>query len=278
MSRFLQCMGRYAELPYYFERLDRRIYSVEELCFLLVQSAYMMEDDFPDEGLIVWIKEQCGLDELADLLREHVSKKGDTAGAVSLILEYVQYNTREETERTVKILHENMGRSMFEKRLARAGHFLQEGRLLRALAEYEEVRSLSGRAADSFIGKVLHNEAVICARLFMFDRAEELFKEAYDSTGSEASYLGYLAAVRMRCDEQEYVDFVGRHPESHRLSLELEKRYDEALDLYGTDEMNLRIMAMHVLKSEGKTSEYIEKLDSETQRIRQEYRALVGQR
>jgi tetratricopeptide (TPR) repeat protein len=271
-------MGRYAELPYYFERLDRRLYSVEELCFLLVQSAYMMEDDFPDEGLILWIKEQCGLDELARLLEDHVAKNGETADAVRMILEYVQYSTREEIERTVKILYENMGRSMYEKRLARAGHFLQEGRLLRALAEYEEVRSLAAGAGDSFEGRVLHNEAVICARLFMFDRARELFEEAYDKTGSEASYLGYLAAVRMNCSESEYVDFIGRHPESHGLSLELEKRYDEALDLYGTDPVNLKIMTMHVLKNGGKTGEFMDRLDEETSRIRQEYRTLVGQR
>lgn len=278
MSRFLQCVGRYAELPYYFEKLDRRIYSVEELCYLLVQSAYMMEDDFPDEGLIVWLKDQCGLAELSAKLTGYTDRRGEAADAVRLILEYVQYNTRDEIERTIGILNENQGRNMYEKRLARAGHFLREGRLMRALAEYEEIRGFMSGAGDSLTGGVLHNEAVICARLFLFDRAAKLYREAYDMTGNEASYLGYLAAIRMNSDEQEYVDFIGRHPDAHMLSLELEKRYDEAYDLYDADEDNLRIRAMDVLRAEGRTEEFLNLLNNEVAGVRSEYRSLLGER
>ena len=275
MSRLLLCVGRVAEIPYRFIRLDREIYSVEELCHLLTQSAFLLDDDFPEDGLIQWLSSQCGLDALAGELKVLKRDKSSTAEAVRSILEYVRYNTREEIERAVGSVSENAGRGVYEKRASRADHFLREGRLLRALAEYEEMEEQFQSVTDQMKGAVLHNKGVICARLLLFDRAEEYFGRAYELSGNSASYLGLLAARRLGSQDRDYVDYVAEHPESYGLSMELEARLNEAADMYDTSDDNLRVRAMALVRSEGRKDTYTERMDRELDSLREEYRGFI---
>ena len=124
-------------------------------------------------------------------------------------------------------------------------------------------------------GRIEHNEGVMYARLFLFDRAEKLFMTAFEHSRNKESLIQYLAAVRMRMSSKEYVAFVADNEDYYEASLELEKRMDEAEDLYAASYDNHSLGTISVYKAEGKMHEYYEMVGDTTSKLKAEYRDLV---
>ena len=51
--------GRRAETPYYMERFYVNLYSVEELCFLFVDRAELLDAEIMQRDLVRWLEEEC---------------------------------------------------------------------------------------------------------------------------------------------------------------------------------------------------------------------------
>ena len=49
--------GREAEIPYYYERLDLSVYSLEELGYALGHYLILVPDHFVNPGLCRWLRE-----------------------------------------------------------------------------------------------------------------------------------------------------------------------------------------------------------------------------
>ena len=80
VSRVLICTGKYANEPYHLEKVCVNVYCVEELCYLFANNPFMINTEIMDKHLPEWLREQCGLPELADRLTLAM-KKGIQAGA-----------------------------------------------------------------------------------------------------------------------------------------------------------------------------------------------------
>ncbi|MBQ7679833.1 MAG: hypothetical protein IJT34_08285 [Butyrivibrio sp.] len=283
--RVLLCMGRVAELPYHISRLGRDVATVEELCYVLAHSAFLLEEDFAGEALAEWLAEQCGLTELGQRLMQTLSRRQPVVEAVRMILEYVRYNTEEEIEDTLRTLSETAGLNVYEKRLARIRHFVGERYYAAALAEIDGLLDrLEEQTNPMDRALLLYNKGVICARLFLYERAQTLFLEAYELARQASqraeqlateAYIAFLAAKRMCVSEQEYIDYVASHPQAHRFSLELESRRGEAEALYDADDDNLGLRSLALYRSEGRRKEYQERLKKLTDQVYNEYRLMV---
>ena len=68
VSRVLICTGKYANEPYHLEKVCVNVYCVEELCYLFANNPFMINTEIMDKHLPEWLREQCGLPELADRL------------------------------------------------------------------------------------------------------------------------------------------------------------------------------------------------------------------
>ena len=64
-SQMILGTGRRAENPYYMERFYVNLYSVEELCFLFVDRAELLDAEIVQKGMIRWLEEECSLSDLA---------------------------------------------------------------------------------------------------------------------------------------------------------------------------------------------------------------------
>ncbi len=60
MGRVLLCVGKYADKPYFLERLYVNVYSAEELCYCLMQNAFLIGKEIVDEGLAEWLANRIG--------------------------------------------------------------------------------------------------------------------------------------------------------------------------------------------------------------------------
>ena len=275
MGRPILCVGTYGNNPYHIDKIGRNVYCIEEFCYLIVQNAFMLDDESFDEELFDWIESECSLGRLADELRKMHSRKCSIASLAGTILDYVGYNTKKEIEKTEEILRENAGLDDYTKHLSRADFLMRNGRYSMAFKEYEYVLASTPEMDRKVRARIEHNEGVMYARLFLFERAEKMFYQAFEHGRNKESYIQYLAAIRMRMTNKEYVAFVADNEDAYEPSLELEKRMDEAEDLYAASYDNHSLRTISVYKAEGKMHEYYEMVGDTTEKLKSEYRDLV---
>ncbi|SDA46947.1 hypothetical protein SAMN02910275_00622 [Butyrivibrio sp. INlla18] len=275
MSRPILCIGTYAKTPYHLEKAGRNVFCIEELCYCLVNNAFLLDEDSFGNELFDWIDKECSLENLADELRGMYLKKCSIASLAGTILDYVGYNSRKEIDRTEEILRANAGMDVYMKKLARAEFLIRNHKYSLAFREYEFLLNNTPDLDKSMRARIEHNEGVMYAKLFLFDKASNMFLRAYEDGGDRESYLQYLAAVRMKLSDKEYVSFIAENEEAYEASLELEKRMNEANELYGATKENHALGTLSVYKAEGRMHEYYAMAGEMAEELKEEYRNLV---
>ena len=56
--RAIACIGNYAKVPYYFEKLDIRVSCLEELCYCLNENAFLLGNEIKKKKNIKAIQEK----------------------------------------------------------------------------------------------------------------------------------------------------------------------------------------------------------------------------
>ena len=278
MSKPILCIGSYAENPYHIEKIGRNVYCIEELCYCIVKNAFLLDEESFGSSLFDWIEEECSLVKLSDELRSMYAKKCSMAALAGTILDYVGYNTRKEVDKTEEILRGNAGMDVYQKKLARANFLLKNGRYAMAFREYEFLLANTPSIDKKLRARIEHNEGVMYAKLFLFDKAARMFLKAYEDGGDKESYYQYLSAVRMDLSNKEYVSFIADNDEAYEASMEIEKRMKEAEDLYASSDENHKLGTLSVYKAEGKMHEYYDQVGELTDKMKQTYRELVKDR
>ncbi|MBE5825124.1 MAG: hypothetical protein E7307_00665 [Butyrivibrio sp.] len=275
MSKPILCIGSYAKTPYHIEKIGRNVYCIEELCYCIVKNAFLLDEESFGKDLFDWIEYECSLVKLSDELRSMAAKRCSMASLAGTILDYVGYNTRREVDRTEEILRENAGMDIYKKKLARADFLMKNGRYNMAFREYEFLLANTPDIDRQLRGRIEHNEGVMYARLFLFGKAADMFLKAYEDWGKRESYLQYLSAVRMNLSNKEYISFIADNDEAYEASMEIEKRMNEAEQLYAASDDNHVIGTLSVIKAEGKMHEYYDRIGQITDDLKAEYRELV---
>ena len=278
MSRPILCIGSYAQTPYQIEKIGRNVYCIEELCYCIVQNAFLLDEESFKPELFDWIEKECSLVKLSDELRGMYKKRCSMAAIAGTILDYVGYNTRKEVDKTEEILRKNAGMDMYQKKLQRADFLFKNGRYAMAFREYEFLLHNTPHIDRDLRAHIEHNEGVMYARLFLFDKASKEFLKAYEDSGNRESYLQYLSAVRMNLSNKEYISFIADSDEVYESSMEVERRMNEAEELYGASEGNLMLRTLSVYKAEGKMHEYYDKVGEITDGMKTAYRELIKDR
>ncbi len=275
MSRPILCIGSYAKEPYHIEKIGRNVYCIEELCYCIVKNAFLIDEETFGRELFDWIEKECFLEKLSDELRSMYAKRCSMAAIAGTILDYVGYNTRKEVDRTEEILRANAGMDVYKKKLARADFLMKNERYSMAFREYEFLLNNTPEMDKKLRGRIEHNEGVMYAKLFLFDKAAQMFLKAYEHSGSRESYLQYLSAVRMNLSNKEYVSFIADSDEAYEASMDVESRMKEAEELYASCKDNLMFRTLAVYKAEGKMHEYYDKIGDITDEIKSTYRDIV---
>ena len=281
MSRVILGTGTYAETPYYMEKFYVNLYSAEELCYLLVEKAELLDQDVMQRELVQWLDEQCGLNQLAHTLYSLLNQNGSTVAFVGTILEYVNLHPSEVVAQTEQIIRNNEGLNPFERDKAKADYMLQNRKYFTALKRYYSLLARIPETDNLLRAKILHNMGVASAKLFLFGQAADRFLEAYETDGNEESLESYLASMRMHCDDKDYVAYIAEHPEYHDVSLRVERQIDRAYGQFeGTDE-NRMLFTLQVLKEEGNGTagidvQYYQEIEQLTTGLKEAYRDMYN--
>ena len=281
MNHIILGTGKYAGKPYFVEKFYINLYSVEELCYLLVEKAEMLDPEIMQRDLVQWLDEQCGLNQLAHALYSLLNQNGSTAAFVGIILEYVNLYPADVIDRTEEIIRGNEGLSPYERRKAKADYMLQNKRYYGALKQYYALFAQIGDGDKALAGQVLHNMGVAYAKLFMFKQAARQFLLAYEADGDKESLALYLAAVRMYSQDKEYVSFIADHPEYHNTSLQVERRIEQAVGQFEATDENRMLFTLQVFKEDGNSTAgndtpYYQEIERLTTGLKERYREYVS--
>lgn len=277
MGRILLCVGRYAEKPYFVDKIYVNVYSVEELCYCLMQDVYLLDSDFMDRRLLTWLSEECGLLELTDKLEGMIKKECSASDFTGAILRYAGYGSEEEIRRTEDSLKNSTGLTVYEKRKMRADYFMENRKYAAALKLYDTLTQELPETDKEGKAAVYHNRGVAYAELFQFENAAASFKQAYELSGGEEAYVEYLAASRMWMEETDYVDFVSAQPENYELSLKVEQMVDDtAKQFEGTQESRM-LFTLKVCKEEGNAVSYYDEIERITNGLKEQYREITAE-
>lgn len=279
MSRMILGTGNYAKNPYFFEKTYVNLYSLEELCYCLVENAELIDQEIVSNSLARWLDEQCMLPQLAHALYALVNQKGSPGAYVGTILEYAGLYPAETVSRIETIIKNNAGLNPYEKQKAKADYMLQNKRYGIALERYEELLDKLPEGETKLQSRVLHNMGVANAGLFLLERAQEKFMEAYRMSGNEESLKQFLAARRLQNHDKDYVNYIAEHPELHELSMQVERLVEQAAEQFDATQEYRMLFTLRVCKEDGSTTAgdvvYYDEIDKLTDKLKEDYRESV---
>lgn len=203
MGELLLCNQSIAAMPYFIEDLSLNIYSLEELCYVIEHYVYLVDDDFFDEDMMLWIESEIRETELAEQLRQFKKSEDSITKLVEQILNATGYLNYSNGLSVISQVREMQHKSVFERRKMRADCYVENKKYSSALLEYKRVLQMEEECQKNpFIcGSVWHNQGTAYARLFLFKEAKECFETAYQYHMNMESIYEAMLACWCMCDE-----------------------------------------------------------------------------
>ncbi len=203
MAKWILCSGPVARHPYLMKRIGQRVWSLEELCYVLYQNIYVLMDEMFDQNLCRWLREEIDEKRLADRLETLISSEASLEQKVGVILSACDYYTENEQKNTIFLMQRMEHLSPIEKWKLKGDGYLEDGSYEKAAQEYEALlSSREGAELDpGERGKILHNLALTHLYTDTFLKAAEEFDQAAQLTGSAVSALAAQEARKLAAGE-----------------------------------------------------------------------------
>jgi len=274
MSNVILCIGRYATEPYFVKEACMHLYSIEELCYYVFNNVYLLDDGFVNDGLIKWISEELELDNISRLLSEIVGKTDALGNLVRILNNEVGYYQEEQWKGLLDDIESNSRLSLDMRKKIRADGLLNAGRYGKALEEYENILCDLTDNDEKLIAGIYHNLGVCAAKMFIFEKAAEYFKKAYECYANTESYREMLFALKLAYEPTEYLNYLSEHKESYEDSLEVERKMEILRLSWGEQPAYKYFREIEQQKNEG--GAYYDSLDRLTEDVKQNYRGYVN--
>lgn len=276
MGRILLGTGEYAVTPYYFENLGLKVYSAEELCYVLKENAFLLDREIINKRLVRWVEEELKLPELAGSLYPLLHKKTPAGAFAGVILRYTGFYDEETVERAEEIYETGANLNVYEKLKSRVDYLVQNGKYTAAILEYEVLLGKLPAEERELTSKIIHNMGVALCSLFLFEEAAKQFLKSYELWQDKETLVEYLAAMRLSMKEEDYISFAAGHPEYYEETLTLEKRVEELMAAWEESEQKRYLDRRLLRKVQGDSAGYYAETDKRLYELKNEYRESVG--
>lgn len=228
MGKVYECIGQRATKPFFLEKICCNVFSAEELVYCVYENAELLEKEIFTTELANWLEDECGAGKMADRLYHLLSKGATVEQYAEVLLEEFPFVGEGSRNRFLELLKE--GQEGNGKSKKRADYFLQKGRYIHALNEYESVLNHIDET-DVFVrGDIYHNMGLARVGLFLLEQAAEDFMKAYELDGKEEHYYCYAAAKRFCMSESEYIRTISEDVQMREVTLKLEAKMQETMD------------------------------------------------
>ena len=212
MSSLILCHKKKAKRAYEIARIQRKIYTIEELCYYLCNYLYLVDYTIMNAALCDWLDEELELDELADNLRRLLEQNGTISQCILTVLAHSCIYTTGELSRMQEVMEKLKNQKPVEKQKYKADHLLESGSVKSAIIAYQEI--LHGERDESvggrFYGHVYANLGAAYGRVFLYKEAARMYEAAYQICEERSMLKAYLYACRRYMTGEQYMQLLSR--------------------------------------------------------------------
>ena len=194
MRETLICTGRLGDNPYRFPETGIEVYSYEEICYYLSQHMICYLQTLPDEELLLFMKEELGLEKLAKTLSRLNNPDRDQMKYFAALFREGNYFHEEEI-REILDEYRSLKNAPVHRKYKMLGDLMMESRRAAAAMEYYDKALACKEISDKETGEICHNMGAAKMRLFRFQDAGLYFLKAYQKLEDEKSLFYYYAAI-----------------------------------------------------------------------------------
>ncbi len=176
------CRQEPVKHPFYFEGLGVRLFSSQELCYVIYNNPILVMDQFVDDNLIQFIREDLDMAFLAARLEKLQQSGEEPDELLAMILHECDYYTASEVSRFRQNLTAYRRMPTAELFKAKADYLFSREQYGKAEAEYRKILDLpkTDRGDNAFQAKIYNNLGAAYARLFMTDKACQAYQKSFD--------------------------------------------------------------------------------------------------
>ncbi len=274
MGRVILCVGKEAKRPYVFRGTGDRVFCIEELCHVLYQNAFEVQEELYSEELLRFIGEELGLSERAEYMRRLIDAHAGAKDVMVACFCSADYYDAREIKAFLKEYDAFYEKSPLERKKWKADRLWEEGKEQEAGGLYQEIL-LSGSLAElpnEVYGDLLHNVGVMKMRSGNISQAVEYFRDAYDRNGADDTLRQYFIALTLSGQkermDQELKVLAPRSEVTAQVAQEVYAARNAAEQTGEYQEFE-RLKKLH---EEGKIAEYYQCMDSLLERLKEKYR------
>lgn len=208
MGDLILCQTGIAAMPYYIEGADLNIYSLEELCYYLGHETDRIGDNFCNQELVQWIKEELGCTELAKELEEARENHTSLAEQIGILSGGCSYFSKKERLALIHQIVELENKSAAERERINADRCLKNKQYVKSILCYRRLLSYpDGELSALDKGNIWHNMGVANAQMFLYEQAAECFKKAYEYNNNPESEMERYFAMQCVSQKEQAGDY-----------------------------------------------------------------------
>ncbi len=229
MGSIILCHKKKARNPYEINQIQRKIYTIEELCYYLCNHLYLIDHTIMNSRLCDWLEEELELCELAGNLRQSLEQNSSPEQFAITILAYSSIYTTSELSQIQSVLNKLKNQKPIEKQKCKADNLLDSGAVKQAVLLYQSI--VHGEIDDSvdkkFYGRVYACLGAAYGRLLLYEEAAKMYEAAFQICEEEAMLKAYIYACRQYMSKEEYRLFLQRSPVYQGVELSLQEEIAE---------------------------------------------------
>ena len=181
MGSIILCHKKKARNAYEISRIQRRIYTMEELCYYMCNHLYLIDYTIMNQKLCDWLEEELELKELADNLRQTIAQNGSAEQFVVTILAHSSIYTTAELKQIQDILEKLKNQKPIEKQKYKADNLLESGAVNQAILIYQSIvqDEIDESVDKKFYGRVYGCLGTAYGRMFLYQEAAKMYEAAF---------------------------------------------------------------------------------------------------
>lgn len=226
------CRQEPVKTPYYFESLGVRIYSSQELCYVIYNNPLLVMEGFIDKTLIAFIRNELDMEFLAAKLEKWQQSGENEEGLLAVILQECGYYHGAEINRFRQQVAGLKKLPPHEFLKEKADCLFSRRLYGKAVKEYQRLLELPASTGmeDGFLARVYNNLGASYARLFMTGRAYQAYQKSFDlAKNSEVlKRICYLALWKPELPISERFQALLTEELKQECSRELKRAEEEA--------------------------------------------------
>lgn len=274
MGKLILCTGKTAQNPYTFSATGTKIYTMEELCYYIYHNVETISEELFKMELIDFIKDELGLSERAEYLRDLIKKKVGIKDLVVCIICSADYYDKTEINKLLLEIDELYRMNAAQRQKRQADFCMRHRQWKEAMRKYSNI--LNGKEFTELTseeyGDILHNIGVLEARTGAFLVASDKFREAYERNHKEESLKQYLYALKLCKPQEVFEREVKLYVGTRELLIAIQETLGRCEESSDYTALSTEVTQLIALKQQGKMKDYYLRVDEILQRLKVKYR------